>query len=432
MKSNKKWDKILKNVAKQLHDGTMIPGQVSPQMIREHALEIFKAVRTGFDAVPLKNDINQYTILNKLRENVFVFSGFKNYQQLREMSTLLTDSQGNIRSFNEFLQDVLKIDKTYNQTYLQAEYNHAVSSSTLIAKWEKFKAEADIFPMLKYVTVRDGRVREKHKILDGVTLPIDDVFWNTYYPPNDWNCRCDVEQVEAEEKKAPKTPPLLPPMFRANNAKDGIVFPANHPYFKNKKDSKELIEKGANVARFSDPDENGYQLVYKSKTGHSVEISFEHHKDEVEDNFRLSKIVADYKHNVKLPPYLTGKKNDGVKNIDAYIDEIKADYKTPNKLGDVENPMKSIYSAIKAANTQKSEIVVIELNKIMPIISEYQLIQSLQGAVSFDNRASVWRNKFIKQIWLIYENKLLEFTRKEVLEYSHVEAIKKLRGKLNK
>jgi len=424
MKSNKKWDKILKNVAKQLHDGTMIPGQVSPQMIREHALEIFKAVRTGFDAVPLKNDINQYTILNKLRENVFVFSGFKNYQQLREMSTLLTDSQGNIRSFNEFLQDVLKIDKTYNQTYLQAEYNHAVSSSTLIAKWEKFKAEADIFPMLRYVTVRDGRVREKHKILDGVTLPIDDVFWDTYYPPNDWNCRCDVEQVEADKKDAPKKPPVLLPMFRANNAKDGIVFPANHPYFKNKKDSKEVIEKGVREARFSEPDENGYQLVYKSKTGHSVEISFEHHKDEVEDNFRLSKIVADYKHNVKLPPYLTGKKNDGVKNIDAYIDEIKADYKTPNKLGDVTNPARSIKSAIESANKQDCSIVVIDLSNIYDLIDADILSHALHNAVSFDKRINRYQNENIKNVWLIYDNKLLEFNRNQLLEYKHAQKIK--------
>lgn len=42
----------------------------------------------------------------------------------------------------------------------------------------------------KYVTVGDDRVRDEHAALEGVTLPKEDSFWNRWYPPNGWNCRC--------------------------------------------------------------------------------------------------------------------------------------------------------------------------------------------------------------------------------------------------
>lgn len=44
----------------------------------------------------------------------------------------------------------------------------------------------------KYVTVGDTRVRPAHRVLDGVTLPKDSEFWFYFWPPNGWNCRCQV------------------------------------------------------------------------------------------------------------------------------------------------------------------------------------------------------------------------------------------------
>lgn len=46
-----------------------------------------------------------------------------------------------------------------------------------------------------YVTVGDDRVREEHAALDGVTLPKDDPFWQRFFPPNGWNCRCQAIPV---------------------------------------------------------------------------------------------------------------------------------------------------------------------------------------------------------------------------------------------
>ena len=56
--------------------------------------------------------------------------------------------------------------------------------------------------MLQYVTAGDEKVRDDHAILDGVVADINDPFWNTYYPPNDWNCRCDVIQLSNPDAPA--------------------------------------------------------------------------------------------------------------------------------------------------------------------------------------------------------------------------------------
>lgn len=73
----------------------------------------------------------------------------------------------------------------------------------MAAKWEDFMQDGDRYN-LQYRTQRDKRVRPTHATLDRVTLPITAPFWQDYFPPNGWNCRCTVVQVLKE--KYPVTP----------------------------------------------------------------------------------------------------------------------------------------------------------------------------------------------------------------------------------
>ena len=43
-----------------------------------------------------------------------------------------------------------------------------------------------------YTAVMDDRTRENHAAAEGVTLPKDDEFWQRMWPPNGYNCRCEV------------------------------------------------------------------------------------------------------------------------------------------------------------------------------------------------------------------------------------------------
>ena len=168
----------------QLSVGILSAPQVM-EFIGSHAA----ALDSSFEQVPMSD-----TMRRGLRRSDFIFSGIKTFHELNEAFPSLLDEQGNLKSFERFLNDVQKVDETYNAHYLRAEYNFVKSSARMAAKWEEFMQDGDRYN-LQYRTQKDDRVRPEHAALDGVTLPPSDPFWQKFFPPNGWNCRCDVVQV---------------------------------------------------------------------------------------------------------------------------------------------------------------------------------------------------------------------------------------------
>ena len=195
-------------------------------------------------------------LTHRLTEDVWVFSGFKTYEQLRRASELLLDSERQVRPWTKFKNDVLALHPKYNQSYLEAEYHHAVGASQLAAKWQKYEAEKDLF-QLRYRATIDERTRTSHRGMHGITLPVDDPFWDSYLPPNGWRCRCGVLQVPADlpssdpetaQTEGEKATTLIGKdgenklaIFRYNAGKHKAVFPTHHPYYDVAKASKHRI-----------------------------------------------------------------------------------------------------------------------------------------------------------------------------------------------
>ena len=175
-----------------------------------------------------------------LEQNVFVFSGFKTAAEVEEASHLLQDASGGFKPFQRYLDDVRRIDETYNRRYLEAEYNYATASTQMAVKWKEWESDGDRY-MLQYRTAADNHVRDEHAVLNGITLPPSDKFWNHYLPPNGWNCRCTAVQVlkdkypESDPDRAMQlgdncTAKPKQRMFRFNPGKQMKVFPPKHPY----------------------------------------------------------------------------------------------------------------------------------------------------------------------------------------------------------
>lgn len=176
----------------------------------------------------------------RLTRSNYIFSGLKTFHELNEAFPSLLDENGNKKTFERFLNDVRKIDETYNANYLRAEYNFVQASAEMAAKWEGFMEDGDHY-YLQYRTQHDDKVRPEHASLDRVTLPPSDSFWESYYPPNGWNCRCTVVQVlKRKYEPTPHDEAMSlgeealqtdkKGIFRFNSGKELKTFPDYNPY----------------------------------------------------------------------------------------------------------------------------------------------------------------------------------------------------------
>lgn len=109
-----------------------------------------------------------------------------------------------------------------NPYHLRTNYDTAANAAYSAGHWQQIQDAKLLFPYLRYVTMQDDKVREEHAALDDLVFPVDDPFWDTYMPPNGWNCRCSVEQLMASEYDSAAQPQLatsplqIDPQFRHN------------------------------------------------------------------------------------------------------------------------------------------------------------------------------------------------------------------------
>lgn len=184
----KKFAKMMSALFKQKganFDINIIASDEAQDFINTHT----SVLDSSFQKVEMSDLMRQ-----RLTRSNYIFSGLKTFHELNEAFPSLLDENGNKKTFERFLNDVRKIDETYNSNYLRAEYNFVQASAEMAAKWEKFMEDGDHY-YLQYRTQHDDKVRPEHASLDRVTLPPTDSFWESYYPPNGWNCRCTVVQV---------------------------------------------------------------------------------------------------------------------------------------------------------------------------------------------------------------------------------------------
>lgn len=223
-----------------------MPTQVVAGLQQETGKALMNAVMLGygkgFEQIDYQSPDNE--MIAYLQNNMYAFSAAKTFTQIQELQKLLIDPETKLPlSFQKFKDAAQKIHQQYNIAYLYAEYNHAIAAAQMAANWLRIEQDKEDLPYLQYTTAGDARVRTEHAALNGVVLPVNSGFWNTYYPPNGWNCRCDAIQLTQDQAEkigvTNETQAIgmaknatTQELFELNVGKQKVVFDTNkHPYF---------------------------------------------------------------------------------------------------------------------------------------------------------------------------------------------------------
>jgi SPP1 gp7 family putative phage head morphogenesis protein len=232
--SMKLWRDTIMAIAKQLHEGKISVNDLSDELIKLIYDELESGAVEGlgndYDEDDKEVTKDKKATARKVKGNVYRFAAAKNYTENVELSNALLDEDGKLRTWSEFKIQVDQIHETYNRNYLQAEFQTARRSGQAIRQWEEYQENADLFPNLEYRTVGDDRVRDDHRDLDGVIKPLNDPFWDQWFPPNGFRCRCGTRQTDnGVSKGTPKGSPDKG--FKQHVGKTLEIYSDEHPAF---------------------------------------------------------------------------------------------------------------------------------------------------------------------------------------------------------
>lgn len=367
---------IIGRVMKQVYERKVKTGDIDEELFRKTYEELNKKAAEGWG----KDDYDapeQAEDTQRIRDNLFKFSGAKTYQEIKEMNDALYDDKGKKLSYEDFREKVMAIHKDYNENYLRTEFETAETSGRRASEWQEFKENADIMPNLKYVTAGDERVRESHRLLDGIVKPINDPFWLRNYPPNGYRCRCYVEQTN--EPETPATPMVtIPDAFANNVGQSGEIFTVAHPYFSMPDGHLAKIRKETERSKLYAP--------YHSDPESKVLISDFADPKDLAKNVESARVIAkELKMKVKIRPHIN---EDGVKNPEYLIDEKLADLKNITSLGGIKHGLKS-------SCKQECEYTVFNLDGLQEFVPE-EVWRKLNGVLNKDFHYAHMEMIFIK------------------------------------
>ncbi|MEX2126959.1 MAG: phage minor head protein [Xanthobacteraceae bacterium] len=81
----------------------------------------------------------------------------------------------------------------------QLVFRMQTATARAAGRWEQVQRLKGTRPFCRYVTAGDAQVRATHRLWHGVVLPADHSFWRTHWPPNGFNCRCEVQSVNERD-----------------------------------------------------------------------------------------------------------------------------------------------------------------------------------------------------------------------------------------
>jgi len=427
----KSFNRLIDKYVNALFKTREVPEETRQELWNVYNKKLSDAVDQGYSP---KIDFYDKDLAKSLKENIAAFSAFKEESFKNVLGSLLVDEKGGLRPWNEFKKEAAKVNSAYNERYLKTEYHQTIAAANAAQKWNDIERTKHLYPNLRYLTVGDNRVRDKHRAWHGKVLPIDHPFWVKNFPPNDWGCRCDTERTDDEptiEKELPRT--FDNDKFKNNPGLTGKVFPetvyaagitgddfaqiAARGLAWLSKVSKGDLQKYALELFYKLPRKHQFRQIYRGENGGQVLEHWLNNKKAIDYNeiIESSKLFADKGSYVEIMPEVTGQSvlkyhlkvfpDYGLnKNPDFRIDGIYYDLKRVSAIKNIRG------NANKAYINQKSRAVIHVDSKVN--ISEKIMQKRADDIFDIKNVDKEGKHNYqYNEVYFVHKNKLHKFNR---------------------
>lgn len=152
------------------------------------------------DKVPLSP--GQFNRLSdEARVRAFAVSGIARGGELSTVMAAIQKSIDAGTTFDDFRKTCASVFERRGWTGWRTEtiFRTNIQTAYGVGRYRQMMDVRESRPYWQYSAVNDSQTRPSHAALNGRVFPADHPFWNTWYPPNGFNCRCGVVTLSAHE-----------------------------------------------------------------------------------------------------------------------------------------------------------------------------------------------------------------------------------------
>lgn len=185
---------------------------------REHALSFTVARTAGFDVLgdirsSMRTAVVEHGSWERFRDELVPVLKAKGWWGERRVTDPRTGEIAKVQ-----LGSIRRLDLIYDAN---------IRSAQAAGDWVRIQRVKDVLPWLEYMTSTSERKRPLHLSWVGTTLPVDDSWWSTHYPPNGWRCKCRVRsRAEPRDGASTTRPPLDPRPWTNRSTGETRLVPA--------------------------------------------------------------------------------------------------------------------------------------------------------------------------------------------------------------
>lgn len=239
-------ERMAERVLKRIREGFDVKGMIDPDLFANACNALNEAVD---EAVKLSVRWGRpdKAFIRELKRNNAVFAAFKAHREQNDLARLLTDDEGNTRSFDAFRRAAEPLIGQYNVNWLQTEYTTAVRTARTAVRFKQYDRDSDLYPNAEWLPSRAAEPRMSHRKYYHTVRRLTDPWWETHFPGCVWGCQCDMRNTDkpvthiGDDPVAPGTEPgiaepseettVRSPGLSRNPARSGELFSRDHPYF---------------------------------------------------------------------------------------------------------------------------------------------------------------------------------------------------------